>query len=72
MKKPKGQRVVIEFAPVTDLVVEGMACAAVESLKKVFAEDAGRKKFEEWYREKYGKEYHWVTLKEIHEGSALN
>ena len=43
-----------------ELLRESLFCdILMRKVREHFQEDENKKKFEEWYREKYGKEYDW-------------
>ena len=53
----------IENPEIPREVLEGLGTYVARAVQKCFKKEENRKAFEQWYFEKYGKEYVWKTMK---------
>lgn len=51
------------FVPEVQSQARALSLLVAQSVRAYFREEENRKKFEEWYEQRYGKKYQWKPVK---------
>ncbi len=51
------------FVPEVQAQAKALSLLIAQSVRDYFRDEENRKKFEEWYEQRYGKKYQWEPVK---------
>ena len=51
------------FVPEVQGQAKALSLLIDQSIREYFKEEENRKKFEQWYKQRYGKKYQWTPVK---------
>ena len=51
------------FVPEVQAQAKALSLLIAQSVRDCFRDEENRKKFEEWYEQRYGKKYQWEPVK---------